>query len=379
MRDRRLQLGTKEPFLTFSSVLCKLRLFLAVGNVFCQRTSQIIMTFAGLGSDLAIDLGTANTCVYALGKGVVVSEPSLIAFNTSTGAVEAVGEHARGMLGRTPERLRPVRPIRDGVIADFDAAEKMLAYFIKKANEQVGGWARPRVVFGVPSQITPVERRAVRESAYRAKVSAVFLVDEPMAAAFGAGLPITEAAGSMIIDIGGGTTDIAVISLSGVVISKSVRVAGDAFDDSIILHLKRRHEVLIGERTAEAIKMQIGSATKLDKPLTMEVKGRHIGKGVPVKVTVCDTEIREAMSEPLKTIVGAVRETLDHIPPELSADIFDRGVALCGGSVLLRNLDRCLQQETSLPVKIVDQPLSAVVVGAGKMLEDKKLLKRLAA
>jgi rod shape-determining protein MreB and related proteins len=337
------------------------------------------MGFAGLGSDLAIDLGTANTCVYALGKGVIVDEPSLIAFNTATGAVEAVGEDARGMLGRTPDRLRPVRPIRDGVIADFDATEKMLTYFLRKASQQVGGWSRPRVVFGVPSQITPVERRAVKESAYRAKVSEVYLVDEPMAAALGAGLPITEAAGTMIIDIGGGTTDIAVISLSGVVISKSVRVAGDAFDDAIIQHLKRRHEVLIGERTAEAIKLQIGSATKLDKPLTMEVKGRHLGRGVPVKVTVCDTEIREAVAEPLKTIISAVRETLDQIPPELSADIFDRGVALCGGSVLLRNFDRRLRQETQLRVKIVDQPLSAVVVGAGKMLEDRKLLKKLAA
>jgi rod shape-determining protein MreB len=337
------------------------------------------MGFSGLGTDLAIDLGTANTCVFALGKGVVVSEPSLIAFNTSTGAVEAVGEDARGMVGRTPERLRPVRPIRDGVIADFDAAEKMLTYFIRKTNQQVGGWARPRVVFGVPSQITPVERRAVKESAYRAKVSEVYLVDEPMAAALGAGLPITEAAGSMIIDVGGGTTDIAVISLAGVVISRSVRVAGDAFDEAIIQHLKRRHEVLIGERTAEAIKLQIGSATKLDKPLTMEVKGRHIGRGVPVKVNVCDAEVREAIAEPLKTIVNAVRETLDQIPPELSADIFDRGVALCGGSVLLRNLDRRLREETQLPVQVVDQPLSAVVVGAGKMLENKALLKRLAA
>lgn len=337
------------------------------------------MGFAGLGSDLAIDLGTANTCVFALGKGVVLSEPSLIAFNTSTGAVEAVGERARGMLGRTPDRLRPVRPIRDGVIADFDATEKMLSYFIKKTNEQVGGWVRPRVVFGVPSQITPVERRAVKESAYRAKVSEVYLVDEPMAAALGAGLPITEAAGSMIIDIGGGTTDIAVISLSGVVISKSVRVAGDAFDEAIIQHLKRRHELLIGERTAEDIKLQIGSATKLDKPLTMEVKGRHIGRGVPVKVTIDDTEVREAVAEPLKAIINAVRETLDQIPPELSADLFDRGVALCGGSVLLRNMDRRLREETQLPVKIVDSPLSAVVVGAGKMLEDIKLLKRLAA
>src|SRR5262245_46963505 len=247
------------------------------------------MSFARLGTDLAIDLGTANTCVYAHGRGVVLSEPSLIAFNTATGAVEAVGDDARDMLGRTPERLRPVRPIRDGVIADFDATEKMLTYFLKKTNKQVGGWARPRVVFGVPSQITPVERRAVKESAYRAKVSEVYLVDEPMAAALGAGLPITEAASSMIIDVGGGTTDIAVISLSGVVISRSVRVAGDAFDEAIIQHLKRRHELLIGERTAEAIKLQIGSATTLEKPLSMEVKGRHIGRGVPVKVTVADS------------------------------------------------------------------------------------------
>ena len=337
------------------------------------------MAFAGLGSDLAVDLGTANTCVYALGKGVVVDEPSLIAFNTATGKVEAVGEDARGMLGRTPERLKPVRPIRDGVIADFDATEKMLTYFLRKATQKVGGWARPRVVVGVPSQITPVERRAVKESAYRAKVSEVYLVDEPMAAALGAGLPITEAGGTMIIDIGGGTTDIAVISLSGVVISRSIRVAGDAFDDAIIQHLKRRHEVLIGEPTAEAIKLEIGSATKLDKPLTMEVKGRHLGRGVPVKVTVSDTEIRDALSEPLKAIISAVRETLDQIPPELSADIYDRGIALCGGGALLRNLDRRIHQETQLPVKIVDQPLSAVVIGAGKMLADKTLLRKLAA
>ena len=336
------------------------------------------MAFAGLATDLAIDLGTANTCVFALGKGVVVSEPSLIAFNTNSGAVEAVGEHAHGMLGRTPERLRAVRPIRDGVIADFDAAEKMLTYFIRKANQQIGGWSRPRVVFGVPSQITPVERRAVKESAYRAKVSEVFLVDEPMAAALGAGMPITEAAGNMIIDIGGGTTDIAVISLAGVVISKSVRVAGDAFDEAIIQHLKRRHELLVGERTAEAIKMEIGSATELDKEMTMEVKGRHLTKGVPVRVNVSDAEIREALSEPLKTILNAILETLDQIPPELSSDIFDRGIALCGGSVLLRNLDRRIRQETSLPVQIVEQPLSAVVIGAGKMLADKALLKKLA-
>ena len=272
------------------------------------------MPFA-LATDLAIDLGTANTCVFARGRGVVVSEPSLIAFNTATGAIEAVGDDARAMLGRNPEHLRPVKPIRDGVIADFDAAEKMLTHFIRKTNQQVGGWARPRVIIGVPAQITPVERRAVKDSAYRAKVSEVFLVDEPMAAALGAGLPVTEAAGNMIIDIGGGTTDIAVISLAGVVISRSVRVAGDAFDEAIISHMKKRHEVLVGERTAEEIKFQIGSATALDTPTTMEVKGRHVGRGVPIRVTITDAEIRDALAEPLKTIIKVVRETLDQIPP----------------------------------------------------------------
>jgi len=331
-----------------------------------------------LATDLAIDLGTANTCVFARGRGVIISEPSLIAFNTVTGAIEAVGVEAREMLGRNPEHLRPVKPIRDGVIADFDAAEKMLTHFIRKTNQQVGGWARPCVVIGVPAQITPVERRAVKDSAQRAKVSEVYLVDEPMAAALGAGLPITDAAGNMIIDIGGGTTDIAVISLAGVVISKSVRVAGDAFDQAIIHHMKKRHDVLIGERTAEQIKFQIGSATALEKPLKMEVKGRHVGKGVPVRVTITDAEIRDAIGEPLKTILKAIRETLDQIPPELSADIFDRGIALCGGSALLRNLDRLIHQETQLAVQIVEQPLSAVVLGAGKMLADKALLRRLA-
>src|SRR5262245_38849331 len=336
------------------------------------------MPFARLGTDLAIDLGTANTCVFALERGVVLNEPSIIAFNTSTGAVEAVGEGAREMLGRTPERLRPIRPIRDGVIADFDATEKMLTHFLRKATQKVGGWARPRVVVGVPSLITPVERRAVKESAYRAKASEVYLVDEPMAAALGAGLPITEAGGTMIIDIGGGTTDIAVISLAGVVISRSVRVAGDAFDEAIINHMKKRHEVLVGERTAEEIKFQIGSATALDEPTTMEVKGRHVGRGVPIRVTITDAEVRDSLAEPLKTIIKVVRETLDQIPPELSADIYDRGIAVCGGSALLRNFDRLIHQETQLPVQIVDQPLSAVVVGAGKMLTDIALLKRLA-
>ncbi len=335
------------------------------------------MSMVHFGTDLAIDLGTANTCVFAKGRGVILNEPSLIAFNAATGAIEAVGACAREMLGRSPSHLRPVRPIKDGVIADFDAAEKMLTHFIRKTHQTIRAWFRSRVLVGVPTEITPVERRAVKDSAYRAKASEVYLVDEPMAAAVGAGLPIADAAGNMIIDIGGGTSDIAVISLAGVVIGRSVRVGGDAMDDAIIQYMKKRHDLLVGERTAEAIKIQIGSATELDKPLKMEVKGRHLGKGVPMKIVVSDSEIREALAEPLKTILRAVRETLDQIPPELSSDIFDRGVALCGGGSLLRNLDRRIREETQLPVQMVDEPLSCVVVGAGKMLSDDVLLKKL--
>jgi rod shape-determining protein MreB len=336
-----------------------------------------LMSLGHFGSGLAIDLGTANTCIFAPGKGIVVSEPSVIAFNVATGAVEAVGSDAREMIGRSPTTLRPVRPIRDGVIADFDAAERMLTHFIRKAHRQTGAWARPRVIIGVPTEITPVERRAVKDSAHRAKASEVYLIDEPMAAAVGAGLPITDAAGNMIIDIGGGTTDIAVISLLGVVIGRSVRVAGDAMDAAIIQYLRKQHDLLIGERTAEEIKIRIGSAIKLDSALTMEVRGRHIGKGVPKKVVVSDTEIREALAEPLKVILKTVREALDQVPPEMSADIYDRGIALCGGGALLRHLDECLRQETHLPVQIVENPLAAVVLGAGKMLSDQGLLKKL--
>jgi rod shape-determining protein MreB and related proteins len=334
------------------------------------------MSFS-LGTDLAIDLGTANTCVFAKGHGVIVSEPSLIAFNAATGTVEAVGESAREMLGRNPTYLRPVRPIKDGVIADFDATEKMLTHFIKKTHRRVRSWTRPRIVIGVPTEITPVERRAVKDSAYRAKASEVYLIDEPMAAALGAGLPIADAAGNMVIDIGGGTSDIAVISLAGVVIGRSIRVAGNAMDDAIIHYMKKRHDLLVGERMAETIKMQIGSATELDHPLTMEVKGRHLGKGVPMKIEISDAEVREALAEPLKLIMRAVRETLDRVPPELSADIFDRGVALCGGGSLLRNFDKRLRDETQLPVTLVDDPMSCVVQGAGQMLSDEALLRKL--
>ena len=335
------------------------------------------MSFLHFGTDLAIDLGTANTCVFAPGRGMVLSEPSLIAFNATSGTVAAVGSEAREMLGRVPGNLRTVRPIREGVIADFDAAEKMLTHFIKKTYRHLHVWSRPRVVIGVPIDISQVERRAVKDSALRAKANEVYMVDEPMAAAIGAGLAIGDAAGNMIIDVGGGTTDVAVISLLGVVVGRSIRVAGDAMDEAITLYLKKNHDLLVGERTAEAIKIEIGSATELEKPLSMEVKGRHVAKGVPRRIVITDAEVREALSEPIKQIIRTIRETLDQIPPELSSDIYDRGIALCGGGSMLRNFDERLRQETLLPVQLVEDPLAAVVVGAGKMLADNSLLRKL--
>jgi len=327
-------------------------------------------------SDLAIDLGTANTCVFVRGRGIVVCEPSIVAFNKTTSSIEAVGNDAREMLGRTPGHIHAVRPMKDGVIADFEAAEKMMTHFIRKAHRR-SAWLRPRVVIGVPAEITPVERRAVKDSAYRAKATQVHLVDEPMAAAIGAGMQITEPAGNMIIDIGGGTTDIAVISLGGLVCGRSVRVAGNAMDEALILHIKKAHNLLVGERTAEQIKIAIGSATPLDAPLTMEVKGRHLAKGVPTTMTLTDTEVREALSHTISVILQALRDTLEKIPPELSADISERGIVLSGGGSLLRNLDRYIRQQTELPVQMAEHPLSSVVLGAGKMLSDASLLKRL--
>ena len=326
--------------------------------------------------DLAIDLGTANTCVYARGKGIVVSEPSIVALNTVNGRIEAVGSEAKEMLGRTPGSITAIKPMRDGVIADFEAAEKMLTHFIRKAHKR-RGWLRPRVVIGVPSEITQVERRAVKDSAMRAKASEVHLVEEAMAAAIGAGMPITEAAGNMVIDVGGGTTDIAVISLAGVVYGKSVRVAGNALDEAIIQHARKAHNLLIGERTAEQIKIEIGSAAPHAAPLTMEVKGRHLVEGRPKTVTMNDDEVRRALVEPVRAIVQAVHDALERIPPELSADISDRGIVLTGGGSLLRNLDRRLRDETGLPVQLAEEPLSSVVLGAGKMLSDFNLLRRI--
>jgi rod shape-determining protein MreB len=327
-------------------------------------------------NDLAIDLGTANTCVFARGVGIVLNEPSIVAVNNVSDEIEAVGSEAKEMLGRTPGSITAIRPMRDGVIADFEAAEKMLGYFIKKAHRRKT-FVRPRVVIGVPSEITQVERRAVKDSAYRAKASEVHLIEEGMAAAIGAGLPITEASGNMIVDIGGGTTDIAVISLAGVVYSRSVRVAGNAMDEAIINYVKREHDLLIGERTAERIKMELGSAAALSMRKEMEVKGRHMLEGKPITITLNDGEVREALEDPIRQIVAAVRDALERTPPELSADICDRGIVLSGGGALLQNMDARLRKETGLPVQIAEEPLSSVVLGAGKMLSDFNLLKRI--
>jgi rod shape-determining protein MreB and related proteins len=331
--------------------------------------------FSLFSRDLAIDLGTANTLVYARGKGIVVNEPSIVAINKNTNEVEAVGKEAKEMLGRTPGNIVAVRPMRDGVIADFKITEKMLTYFIRKAHNRKM-LVRPRIVIGVPSEITPVEKRAVQDSAYRAKASEVHLVEQAMMAAIGAGLPITEPSGNMIVDIGGGTTDIAVISLSGIVYSRSVRVAGNEMDDAIMHYLKRKFNLLVGERTAEQIKMEIGSAFPLDRPLSMEVKGRDLIEGVPKTITVVDAEIREALCECVDTIVNAIRVALERTPPELSADISDRGIVLTGGGALLKNLDSRIRDETGLPVSIGDDPLASVVLGTGKLLSDFKLLRK---
>jgi rod shape-determining protein MreB len=333
--------------------------------------------FSLFSSDLAIDLGTANTLVFAKGKGIVVNEPSIVAINKNTGEVEAVGKEAKEMLGRTPGNIVAIRPMKDGVIADFKVTERMLNYFIQKAHGRKV-LVHPRIVIGVPSEITQVEKRAVIDSAYRAKASEVHLVEQAMVAAIGAGLPVTEPSGNMVVDIGGGTTDVAVISLSGIVYSRSVRVAGNEMDDAIMQFLKRKYNLLIGERTGEAIKIQVGSAYPLDRPLTMEIKGRNLIEGVPKTVTIDDTEIREALSECVATIMNAIRVALERTPPELSADISDRGIVLTGGGAMLKNLDKRIREETGLPVSIAEDPLASVVLGTGKMLTDFKLLRRVA-
>lgn len=327
--------------------------------------------------DLAIDLGTVNTRVYARGRGIVVNEPSAVALDDSTGEVQAVGREAKEMLGRTPGKIRVIKPLKDGVIADFKVTEKMLSYFIQKAHQR-RTLVHPRVIISVPSEITQVERRAVTDSAYRAKAAEVHLVEQAMMAAIGAGLPFAKPGGNLVVDIGGGTTDVALISMSGMVYSRSLRIAGNHMDESIMNYLKRKHNLLIGERTAEQIKIEIGSAYALDKPLTMEVKGRSLIEGVPKEITVDDSEIRDALAECVSAVVSAIRMALERTPPELSSDIGDRGIVLAGGGALLRNLDKRIREETGLPVCIADDPLCSVVLGTAKLLDDFRLLRRIA-
>ena len=328
-------------------------------------------------SDLAIDLGTANTLVYVRGRGIAVVEPSIVAVNRITNRVEAVGARAKEMLGKTPGNIEAIRPMKDGVIADFEVTEKMLEHFIRKAHGR-SFLVRPRIIISVPSEITQVEKRAVKDTALKAGASEVYLIEQATAAAIGAGLPITEPSGNMIVDIGGGTSDVAVISLAGVVYSRSVRVAGNEMDEAIIHYVKKKYNLLLGERTAEQIKIEIGSAYPLDEPLSMEVKGRDLVEGVPKNLTITDEEIREALTEIVSTIVDAVRNALEQTPPELSADIIDKGIILAGGGSLLKNLDKRLREETGLPVAHCEEPGSAVVRGTGMMLTNIDLLRKIA-
>jgi len=332
--------------------------------------------FSLFSSDLAIDLGTSNTLIYVRGKGIVLNEPSIVTINKNSGEVEAVGKDAKEMLGRTPDHIAAIRPLKEGVIADFRVTEKMLSYFIRKASNR-GMLVHPRMVIGVPAEITQVERRAVVDAAYRAKARDVYLVDQAMVAAIGAGLPISEPTGSMIVDIGGGTTDIAVISLSGIIYARSWRMAGNQMDEAIMTYVKRKYNLLIGELTAERIKIEIGSAFPLAKPLTIEIKGRHLIEGVPQTIVLTDSEVRDALSEWVSALMDAIRVGLERIPPEISADISDRGIMLTGGGALLKNLDMRIREETGLPVSIADQPLCCVVLGTGKILDDIKLLRKL--
>ena len=330
-------------------------------------------------SDLAIDLGTANTLVYVKGKGIVLNEPSVVAVsvdNRSKNRVLAVGSEAKHMLGRTPGSIVAIRPMRDGVIADFEVTEAMLRHFIQKVHNR-RTFVRPRIIIAVPSGITQVEKRAVRESAESAGAREVFLIEEPMAAAIGANLPITEPTCNMVVDIGGGTTEVAVISLAGIVYSRSVRVAGDKMDAAIIQYIKRKYNLLIGERTSEIIKTTIGNAYPNPQELeTIEVKGRDLASGIPKILSIDSEEIRVAISEQIDTIIETVKIALEQTPPELSADIVDRGIVLTGGGALLKNLDKLLREETSLPITVTEDPLSTVALGSGKTLDTLEILKR---
>lgn len=327
------------------------------------------------GANLGIDLGTANTLIYKKGEGIVLREPSIVAMTKNSGKVLATGNEAKRMLGKTPEKMVAVMPLRDGVIADFDAAEKMLETFLRRALGN-NTWVRPRVVIGIPSGITQVEKRAVRDVALRVRAREVYMVEQSMAAAIGAGLPVEDPTGSMVVDIGGGTTDVAVISLAGVVRSKTIRVAGNEMDEAIRNYLKLKYHLLVGERTAEQIKIELGNAIEPQEPREMEIRGRDLKEGLPRNITITDVDVKEALDPVIKSIVNAIKETLEDTPPELSADILERGIVITGGGSLLRNLDKRISEETKLPVEMARDPLSCVVLGVGKILDDMDLLKR---
>ncbi|MGZ4359785.1 MAG: rod shape-determining protein [Gaiellaceae bacterium] len=326
------------------------------------------------GRDMAVDLGTANTLVYVRGRGIVLSEPSVVAIDHRTGQVHAVGVEAKRMLGRTPGTISAIRPLKDGVIADFDVTEQMLRHFIQKVHDH--RFAHPRVVVCVPSGVTGVEKRAVEEATLSAGARRAYLIEEPMAAAIGAGLPVAESAGNMIVDIGGGTSEVAVISLGGIVVSQSLRVGGDEMDDAIVNYLKREYKLLIGQQTAEEIKLEIGSAYELREELQAEVRGRDMLTGLPKTVVVSSEDIRQALEEPVVQIIDAIRSTLDKTPPELAADIMDRGIVLAGGGALLTGLDERLRHETHMPVHLAESPLTCVAVGSGRSLEEFEVIHR---
>lgn len=332
--------------------------------------------FDGFTKDLGIDLGTANTLVFIKGKGVVVREPSVVAIRTDTKTIEAVGEEAKRMIGRTPGNIRAIRPMKDGVIADFETTATMIRYFIRKAQKPRPFFPRhPYVMVCVPSGITAVEQRAVEDATRQAGARDAFTIEEPFAAAIGADLPVWEPTGSMVVDIGGGTTEVAVISLGGIVASRSVRVAGDEMDDAIVQYIKKNYNLMIGERTSEQLKIDIGSAMKLEQPMTMEIRGRDLVSGLPKTITVSSDEITEALADTVNSIVDAVKVTLEKCPPELAADIMDRGIVLTGGGALLRNLDKLLTRETGMPVLVAEHPLDCVAIGTGRALENIDMFK----
>jgi rod shape-determining protein MreB len=331
--------------------------------------------FQVIGRDMAVDLGTANTLVYVRGRGIVLNEPSVVAINTKTGAILAVGSEAKQMIGRTPAHIVAIRPLKDGVIADFDVTEKMLRYFIQKVHRR-SFLAKPRCVVCVPSGITGVEQRAVEEATISAGARSAFIIEEPMAAAIGAGLPVHEPTGNMIVDIGGGTTEVAVVSLGGIVTSQSIRIGGDELDESIINYVKKEYSLMLGERTSEEIKMAIASAFPMPDETNAEIRGRDLVTGLPKTIVISAEEIRRAIEEPVNQIVDAVKNTLDKCPPELAADIMDKGIVLAGGGSLLKGLDERLKHETGMPIHIAEDPLFAVAIGSGKCLEEFESLKR---